>query len=109
VVLPTHEQAWLFAAAGGLLSGVSVVVAEVASFARVQSKVEFARLIDELGLRQRPWRLIAGPSALAGLTFSYWLKTSFSTTGRGVRLVSDERSRDPGRRPGTCSIRSVGL
>jgi hypothetical protein len=43
VVLPTHEQAWLFAAAARLLSGVPVAVADIASFGRVQSKVEFAR------------------------------------------------------------------
>jgi hypothetical protein len=28
-----------------------------------------------------------------GLPFPYWLKTAYSTSGRGVRLVSDERSR----------------
>src|SRR5581483_3670219 len=28
VVLPTHEQAWLFAAARGLLSGVPVAIAD---------------------------------------------------------------------------------
>ena len=92
VVLPTHEQAWLFAAAGGLVSGVPVAVADIDSFARVQSKVEFARLIDGLGLPQPRWRLVAGRSDLAGLRFPYWLKSAYSTAGRGVRLVSDERS-----------------
>src|SRR5581483_2493724 len=92
VVLPTHEQAWLFAAARGLLSGVPVAIADIASFARVQSKIEFARLIDELGLPQPKWRLIADADELTELSFPYWLKTPFSTAGRGVRLVSDERS-----------------
>ena len=31
VVLPTHEQAWLFAAAAPLLSGVPVAVADIAA------------------------------------------------------------------------------
>ena len=93
VVLPTHEQAWLFAAAYRLLSGVPVAVADVDSFARVQSKLEFAGLLDELGLPQPRWRPLTDQGGLAGLAFPYWLKTAYSTAGRGVRLVSDERSR----------------
>jgi hypothetical protein len=81
------------AAAGPLLAGVPVAVADIASFGRVQSKVEFARLIDELGLPQPRWRLVADQDDLAGLPFPYWLKTAFSTAGRGVRLVTDERSK----------------
>jgi len=87
VVLPTHEQAWLFAAAKPELSDVPVAVADAASFDRVQSKVEFARLLDKIGLAQPRWRLVRGNSDLDGLSFPYWLKTAFSTAGRGVRLV----------------------
>jgi len=65
VVLPTHEQAWLFAAGAPLLSGVPLAVADVASFDRVQSKVEFARLLDELRLPQPRWRL--GPATVVAL------------------------------------------
>jgi hypothetical protein len=93
VVLPTHEQAWLFAAAAPLLSGVPIAVADAASFERVQSKIEFARLLDELGLPQPGWRLVRDWASLDGLAFPYWLKTAFSTAGRGVRLVKDEHSR----------------
>jgi hypothetical protein len=93
VVLPTHEQAWLFAAGRPLLSGVPVAVSDIALFERVQSKIEFARLLDEIGLPQPRWRLVADQGDLAGVPFPYWLKTAFSTAGRGVRLVSDERSR----------------
>jgi hypothetical protein len=93
VVLPTHEQAWLFAAGAPLLSGVPVAVADVASFDRVQSKIEFARLLDELGLAQPRWRLVSDRRDLEDLLFPYWLKSAFSTAGRGVRLVTDERSR----------------
>ena len=42
-----------------LLSGVPVAVADIASFGRVQSKIEFARLLDEIGLPQPRWRLVA--------------------------------------------------
>ena len=93
VVLPTNEQAWLFAAGAPLLSGVPLAVADVASFDRVQSKVEFARLLDELRLPQPRWRLVTGRGDLYALSFPYWLKSAFSTAGGGVRLVSDERSR----------------
>jgi len=93
VVLPTHEQAWLFAAAAPLTSEVPVAVADIASFDRVQSKLEFAKLLDELRLPQPRWRLVRDRRDLEDLPFPYWLKTAFSTAGRGVRLVSDERSR----------------
>src|SRR5262249_41900580 len=93
VLLATHEQAWLFAAAKHELSDVPVTVADPASFERVQSKVEFARLLDEIGLAQPRWRLVRGNGDLDGLSFPYWLKTAFSTAGHGVRLVADERSR----------------
>ena len=93
VVLPTHEQAWLFAAAAPLLSGVPVAVADAASFERVQSKIEFARLLDELGLPQPRWRLVRDHADLEDLPFPYWLKAAFSTAGRGVRLVNDQPSR----------------
>jgi hypothetical protein len=98
VVLPTHEQAWLFAAAAPSLSGIPCVVADAASFERVQSKIEFARLLDELRLPQPRWRLVCDHADLEDLAFPYWLKTAFSTAGRGVRHVVDERSRaDAGR------------
>jgi hypothetical protein len=93
VVLPTHEQAWLFAAARSQLHTLPVAVADIASFDRVQGKVEFARLLDELGLPQPRWRLVARERDLVGLPFPYWLKTAFSTAGRGVRLVADRHSR----------------
>jgi hypothetical protein len=56
----------------------------------VERKVEFAHLIEELGLSQPRWRLVADPTQLATLPFPYWLKTAYSTAGHGVRLVRDE-------------------
>ena len=92
---PTHEQAWLLASARPLLvPGVRVAVAEAAAFERVQSKVAFAALLDQLGLPQPPWRLVESASDLADLSFPYWLKAAFSTAGQGVREVVDARSRD---------------
>ncbi len=94
VVLPTHEQAWLLASAGPLLApGVRVAVADAAAFERVQSKLEFARMLDELGLPQPAWRTVAGVDDLTNMPYPYWLKAAFSTAGQGVREVVDERSR----------------
>jgi biotin carboxylase len=94
-VLPTHEQAWLLASAGPLLAaGTRVAVADAAMFERVQSKVAFAALLDELGLPQPAWRVVKGASDLADLPFPYWLKAAFSTAGQGVREVVDAGSRD---------------
>ncbi len=95
VVLPTHEQAWLLASARPLLAtGVRVAVADAHAFERVQSKVAFAELLDQLELPQPQWRSVASGSDLANLPFPYWLKAAFSTAGQGVREVTDARSRD---------------
>jgi hypothetical protein len=95
VVLPTHEQAWLLAIARGLLSpGVQFAVADAEAFRRVQSKICFARLLDELGLPQPAWRLVNDANDLVQLPFPYWLKSAFSTAGRGVREVVDASSRE---------------
>jgi hypothetical protein len=52
-VLPTHEQAWLLAAARHLLPGdFPVALAPITAFDRVQGKLAFARLLDELGVPQ---------------------------------------------------------
>src|SRR6516165_8802700 len=84
VVLPTHEQAWLFAAAGSrLLAGAPVAVASFEAFGRVQSKIEFARLLDSLGLPQPGWRVVGGAEDVADLAFPFWLKAPFSTAGQG--------------------------
>lgn len=94
VVLPTHEQAWLLANARPLLAAsVRVSLAEAAAFERVQSKIEFARLLDELELPQPGWRVVDSVDDLQDLAFPYWLKAAFSTAGRGVREVRDARSR----------------
>jgi hypothetical protein len=93
VVLPTHEQAWLVAAARPLLPSLPVGVADRAAFDRVQSKIRFAILLDELELPQPSWRLIREERDALDLEFPFWLKAAFSTAGQGVREVTDEQSR----------------
>ncbi len=86
--LPTHEQAWLFAVAGRELnSNARIAVASADAFSKVQSKIEFARLLDELSLPQPKWGLVDSPDELAEWEPPFYLKTPFSTAGTGVRRV----------------------
>jgi hypothetical protein len=95
VLLPTHEQAWLFAAAGKRLAAdARIAIASAEAFSRVQSKIEFARLLDEMGLSQPKWRLAHSPDECAGWPAPFYLKAPFSTAGAGVHRV--ERAGDAG-------------
>lgn len=86
VVLPTHEQAWLLAAGRHLLpADAALPVADVAAHDQVQGKLTFARLLDTLDVPQPRWWL---PGEAA--TYPYWVKASFGTAGRSVRLVRDD-------------------
>ncbi len=85
-VLATHEQAWLFAAGRHLLpAGAPIAVAPAEAFDRVAGKVEFATLLDELGIPQpRWWRCDERP---ARVPYPHWVKASYGTAGRAVRRV----------------------
>lgn len=89
VLLPTHEQAWLFAAGSARLDPAArVAVASAEAFGRVQSKIEFARLLDAMGRPQPKWQLVHAPEDVAGWQTPFYLKAPFSTAGRGVRRVT---------------------
>lgn len=93
-LLPTHEQAWLFAAGRGLLPHAGVAVAAIDAFDQVQSKIAFAALLDRLGLPQPAWRLVESVEDLEAVGFPVWVKAAFSTAGRGVALAAGpERAR----------------
>jgi len=92
VLLPTHEQAWLFAVGRRHLpEGVGLAVSGSEAFAKVQSKIAFAELLDELGLPQPAWCHVAKVTDLPDWAYPFCLKAAYSTAGRGVRLV---RNRD---------------
>ncbi len=88
-LLPTHEQAWLFAAGRDLLPHATMAIAPLEAFDQVQSKTAFATLLDALGLPQPAWRLVETASDLNTLGFPVWVKAAFSTAGRGVARASD--------------------
>src|SRR5262249_17510834 len=90
VLLPTHEQAWLFAVGRPRLGqGARVAIASADAFSRVQSKIEFARLLDEAGLPQPRWQVVETPGQLADWPTPFYLKPPFSTAGTGVRKVTN--------------------
>ena len=89
-VLPTHEQAWLFAAGRHLLpDGAPIAVAPAAAFDRVQGKLDFARLCDQLGIPQPRWWPVA--ERPPDLPYPHWVKAQYGTAGRSVRRVVDAR------------------
>src|SRR5262249_15702463 len=65
-----------------------IAIASAGAFARVQSKIEFARLLDEAALSQPKWRLAHSPDECAGWPAPFYLKTPFGTAGAGVRRVA---------------------
>jgi carbamoylphosphate synthase large subunit len=90
LLLPTHEQAWLFAAyRERIRPNTRVAIASAAAFSQVQSKIAFARLLDEVGLPQPKWKVIDTPDQLIGWEKPFFLKAPFSTAGMGVRRVTN--------------------
>jgi hypothetical protein len=87
-VLPTHEQAWLFAAGRHLPPDEApIAVAPTAAFDRVQGKLDFARLCDQLDVPQPRWWTVA--ERPSDVPYPHWVKAQYGTAGRPVRRVAD--------------------
>ena len=86
-LLATHEQAWLLAAGRRFLPHASgrLAVAGAEAFERVQSKVSFALLCDELDIPQPAWHEVRDEADLDRVGYPMWVKAAHSTAGRGVR------------------------
>jgi predicted ATP-grasp superfamily ATP-dependent carboligase len=91
VLLPTHEQAYLFASARDRLpSTIGVALSSFESFERVQSKSEFSRVLIELSLPHPRTQLVSGAQALVELgLYPAYIKTAIGTASRGVTFVRD--------------------
>ena len=88
-LLPTHEQAWLFAAGRHLLpADAPLAVSDIEAFDQIQGKVACCRLLDVVGMPQPAWSVVATAADARRVELPCWLKASFSTAGRGVRYVS---------------------
>jgi len=92
VVLPIHEQGFLFARARQLVENrAGLALPSFASYRSVHSKAEFSRLLDRLGLPQPATQIVKSAAALrAAIRFPCVVKTSVGTASRGVWRVGDD-------------------
>lgn len=91
VLFPTHEQVYAFSRfRSQFLKQVGLAVPEFDAIQRVQSKAEFALLMEEIGLPTPVSRIVHSKSELFAHTdFPCFLKVAHSTASLGVERVSD--------------------
>ena len=89
VLLPTHEQGFLFARAKQRLEGrVGLALPSFESYRAAHSKAGFSRLLDRLGLPQPPTRIVTSAQELRdAIRFPAVVKTSVGTASRGIWFV----------------------
>jgi predicted ATP-grasp superfamily ATP-dependent carboligase len=92
VLLPTHEQGFLFARVRQRLEGhVGLALPGFASYRTAHSKAGFSRLLDELGLPQPATRIVKSEGELRdAVRFPAVVKTSIGTASRGIWFVSND-------------------
>src|SRR5437588_583111 len=81
VLLPSHEQGFLFARARRRLEGhVGYALPSFESYRTAHSKAGFSRLLDQLKLPQPPTRIVTSASAVRdAIRFPAVVKTSVGT------------------------------
>jgi predicted ATP-grasp superfamily ATP-dependent carboligase len=86
VLLPIHEQGYLFAKLQHLLAPhVAIALPDFDTYRRAHSKSGFHRMLSELGLPQPPTSLIATADDLRAIkSFPVIVKTPIGTASRGV-------------------------
>ena len=92
VLLPTHEQGFLFARVRQRLEDrVALALPSFASYRIAHSKAGFSRLLDQLGLPQPATRIVkpAGERRRA-IRFPCVVKASVGTASRGIWFVRDD-------------------
>ncbi|MCM2369151.1 ATP-grasp domain-containing protein [Aporhodopirellula aestuarii] len=91
VLFPTHEQVYAFSRFRDLFQKrVGLAVPEFAAIQRVQSKAEFAVLMDELGLPTPVTKIVHTQSELlAHDDFPCFIKVAHSTASLGVERVGN--------------------
>ncbi len=96
VLLPVHEQAYLFAAAREQLpGGLAIAVADFDAFEQVQSKASLAELLTRLRVPQPRTEVVRTVSDFAASRpFPFFVKAAFGTASTGVWRIGNERQRD---------------
>ena len=92
VLLPIHEQGFLFARARQRLEGrVGLALPGFPSYRTVHGKARFSRLLDQLGLPQPPTAIVKSERELRdAIRFPCLVKTSVGTASRGIWFVHDD-------------------
>jgi predicted ATP-grasp superfamily ATP-dependent carboligase len=92
VLLPIHEQGFLFARMRQRLEGqVALALPAFESYRIAHGKAGFSRLIEMLGLPQPATRIVKSTDELRdAVKFPCVVKTSIGTASRGVWLVRNE-------------------
>ena len=98
VLLPIHEQGFLFARVHEhILSHVAVALPSFESYARAHSKIAFSRLASELGLPQPPTELVPTADELQRIkNFPYFLKGAVGTASRSTWLINNSKDLQTG-------------
>jgi predicted ATP-grasp superfamily ATP-dependent carboligase len=96
VLLPTHEQGFLFARVQERLRGkVALASPSFQSYRTAHSKAGFSQLLSELGLPQPATSIVTSESELrAAIRFPAVIKTSIGTASRGVWFARDAQDLD---------------
>jgi predicted ATP-grasp superfamily ATP-dependent carboligase len=91
VLLPTHEQGFLFARAAKRLEGrAGFALPAFEDYRIAHAKASFSRLLGELRLPQPLTSIVTTESALrAAVRFPAVIKTSIGTASRGIWFVRD--------------------
>ena len=89
VLLPTHEQGFLFARAKQRIEGrAGLALPSFASYRTAHSKAGFSRLLDRLSLPQPPTRIVTSAQQLREvIRFPTVVKTSVGTASRGIWFI----------------------
>jgi predicted ATP-grasp superfamily ATP-dependent carboligase len=89
VLLPTHEQGFLFARVPERFEGrIGLALPGFESYRTAHSKAGFSRLLRQLGLPQPLTEIVTSAPALrAAISFPSVLKTSVGTASRGIWFV----------------------
>ena len=91
MLLPSHEQGFLFARVRQRLAGrVGLALPDFESYRTAHSKAGFSRLLDRLDLPQPPTRIVTSAQMLRdAVRFPAVVKTSVGTASRGIWFVRD--------------------
>jgi predicted ATP-grasp superfamily ATP-dependent carboligase len=96
VLMPVHEQAYLFAAARRQLpSRLGIALADFEAFEQVQSKAGLAELLTRLDVPQPRTEIVRSANEFAAdRPYPFFVKAAFGTASVGVWQVRDARQRD---------------